>query len=235
MTFSTKRMYAIFQKDLKDLSKNMFVGTTMLMPIVLAAIYGAMGLDSIEIHYMMINLTFVAVTVFIQSAIIAEEKEKNTLRNLMLSPASLTEILTGKSLVSFILTVITIVICAFLTEYEPASMLPVAVAILLSSVFYLTLGTLLGLLSRSVVEASVLFTPVLFIFGFGSMVLAFAEDYPILSVIEYLPNVQIIEFAEKVEAGTALSGMLSHLAIIALWAVAAAVVTAIVYRKKEMD
>jgi len=235
MIFSTKRMYAIFQKDLKDLSKNMFVGTTMLMPIVLAAIYGAMGLDSIEIHYMMINLTFVAVTVFIQSAIIAEEKEKNTLRNLMLSPATLTEILTGKSLVSFILTVITIVICAFLTEYEPASLLPVALAILLSSVFYLILGTLLGLLSRSVVEASVLFTPVLFIFGFGSMVLGFAEDYPILSIVEYLPNVQIIQFAEKVEAGTAIAGMLTHLGIIALWVVGAAIATAIVYRKKEMD
>src|SRR5690625_5660955 len=77
----------------------------------------------------------------------------------MLSPATLPEILGGKSLVSFILTCLTIVLCAKLTGYEPASFPLIIIAIIISSLFYLALGTLLGLLSRSVIEASVIMLP----------------------------------------------------------------------------
>lgn len=100
MTLSWKRIYAIFNKDLKDLSKNMYVSSVLIMPIVLAFLYSNMGEVTIELHYLVINMTLASVTAFIQCAVIAEEKEKHTLRGLMLSPASLTEILTGKSLVT---------------------------------------------------------------------------------------------------------------------------------------
>src|SRR5690625_7823781 len=99
----------------------MYVGTSLLMPIILAIFYGKMGEIPIEMHYLIINLALVAVAFFVQCAIIAEEKEKNTLRGLMLSPATLPEILGGKSLVSFILTCLTIVLCAKLTEIGRAS------------------------------------------------------------------------------------------------------------------
>src|SRR5690625_400989 len=120
MTFSLKRMKAIFQKDLKDLSKSMYVCTSLLMLIILAIFYGKMGEIPIEMHYLIINLALVAVAFFVQCAIIAEEKEKHTLRGLMLAPATLPEILGGTSLVRFIFTCITIGLCAKLSGYEPA-------------------------------------------------------------------------------------------------------------------
>src|SRR5699024_12795497 len=60
--------------------------------------------SDLEAHYLIINLTLVAVAFFVQSALIAEEREKNTLRGLMLSPATIPEILSGKSLVSLLMT-----------------------------------------------------------------------------------------------------------------------------------
>src|SRR5690606_39173865 len=96
---------AIFQKDFKDFSRNMAVSVVIIIPPILAAIYGRMGVDSIESHYMIINIAFSMVAAFVQCCLIAEEKEKNTLRGLMLSPASTGEILAGKSLLSFILTI----------------------------------------------------------------------------------------------------------------------------------
>ena len=46
---------------------------------------GKMGDDiAIEAHYMVINFTMVIVGSFVQCSLIAEEKEKNTLRGLML-------------------------------------------------------------------------------------------------------------------------------------------------------
>ena len=100
---SLKRVNAIFQKDFKDFSRNYAVSIVIFVPIVLGAIYGRMGVDTIETHFMLINMTFSMVAAFVQCCLIAEEKEKNTLRGLMLSPASTAEILGGKSLLTFLL------------------------------------------------------------------------------------------------------------------------------------
>ncbi|MFD1850898.1 ABC transporter permease [Oceanobacillus bengalensis] len=235
MTFRVKRMYAIFQKDLKDLSKNMYIGSTVFMAVLLAALYGRMDGITLELHFMVINMTFAIVTGFIQCAIIAEEKEKNTLRGLMLSPATISEIMAGKSLVSFITTIVTLIICMWLTGYTPASILPIAIAIILSIFFYIAMGTLLGLLSKSVMEASVIVLPVLFIFGFGSFLVGFIDEYPVLKVIEYFPNVQIIDLAYKVEEGLGFGDIWSHLGVIMAWVVVTALITIVVFKKREMD
>lgn len=96
----------------------------------------------------------------------------------MLSPATTGEILGGKSLVSFILTIVTVVICAKLTGYEPTNLLIISIAVFVSVLFYIALGTLLGLLSKSVAEASVLILPIMFVFGFGTMFQGLMEKYP---------------------------------------------------------
>ena len=55
---------------------------------------------------------------------IAEEKEKNTLRGLLLSPLNTFEIFIGKSLLSFLLTVLMIVIVTLISQFEvPANVL----------------------------------------------------------------------------------------------------------------
>ncbi|WP_339217248.1 ABC transporter permease [Ornithinibacillus sp. FSL M8-0202] len=235
MTLSWKRIYAIFNKDLKDLSKNMYVSSVLIMPIVLAFLYSNMGEVTIELHYLVINMTLASVTAFIQCAVIAEEKEKHTLRGLMLSPASLTEILTGKSLVSFFLSIIAIVVCAMITGYEPTNLPVIAVALVISMLFYLALGTIMGLLSRTVLEASVIFLPIIFLFGFGSLLVLLVEQYPALSFIEYLPNIQLVEIAYDVEAGLGFGDVWLNLVILLAWAAVLSLLTAFVYKKKEMD
>jgi ABC-2 type transport system permease protein len=228
-------MNAIFQKDLKDLSRNMYVATTLLMPLILAILYRNTGIISIETHFLIINLTFVAVTFFIQSAIIAEEKEKNTLRGLMLSPATLPEILGGKSLVSFLLTLVTIFLCTKILDYVPAHPTWVVTGMIISTLFYLALGTLLGLLSRSVIEASVIMLPVMFIFGFGSFLELIIDKYPILTFAIYLPNLQLIDLANQVESGAGIASVWTKLAIIFAWFVMTALITVIVFKRREVD
>lgn len=235
MMFSMKRMNAIFQKDLKDLSKNMYVGTSLIMPFVLAIFYRQMDVISIEVHYLVINLAFVAITFFIQCAMIAEEKEKNTLRGLMLSPATLSEILAGKSLVSFFMTCITIFILVKILGYEPTNPGLVIIAMFISTLFYLALGTLLGLLSRTVIEASVIVLPVMFIFGFGSFLEILIDKYPMLSFTTYLPSQQLIELANKVQSGLGIADVWMNLVALLVWLIATAILTVIVYQKREMD
>ncbi|HLQ41006.1 MAG TPA: ABC transporter permease [Tetragenococcus sp.] len=235
MTFSMKRMVAIFQKDLKDLSKNMFVGTAFILPFMMAFLYRNMDTNSIEEHYLVINLAFVSIAFFVQCALIAEEKEMNTLRGLMLSPATIPEILGGKSLVSFILTIVTIIICTKFTGYQPNHLVLISVALLLSLIFYLAVGTMLGLLAKTVVEASIIMMPVVFVFGFSSFIPMLADKYPVLSFAEYLPSVQLVEFAKDIQAGSGLVDTWHYLLIILGWLVLAVFLTIAVYRKKELD
>ncbi|WP_096270827.1 ABC transporter permease [Paucisalibacillus globulus] len=235
MTLSWKRINAILQKDWKDLWKNYFVSSIILLPIVMAVFYGRIMDPTIDLHYMIINLALASVTAFIQCAVIAEEKEKHTLRGLMLSPASVFEILIGKSLVTIILSVITIIVCAYLTGYNPTNIIMVVIALIISMVFYLGIGTILGLISRTIIEASFIIMPVIFLFGFGSVLMGLVEKYPSLSFVEYLPNIQLIEFAYKVEAGAGFGDLWSYLAVITAWAVVGIILSGIVYKKRQLD
>lgn len=235
MMFSLRRINAIFQKDYKEFSRNMAVSSVIFMPPILAAIYGRMGVDSIESHYLIINMTFAMITAYVQCCLIAEEKEKNTLRGLMLSPATTGEILSGKSLLSFLLTGVVIVISAFLSEYKPENITVVATAIILSSFFYIGLGTLLGLFAKSVMEASVIVIPAMILFSFGSFITKMAIQYPILKVANYLPNIQLIELATEVENGAHFGDVLSQLAVIIIWVMIIWLLTVVTYRKRMVD
>lgn len=235
MTLSIKRVYAIFQKDLKDLSKNMFISSTILMPIILAIFYGRMKDVPIEVHYILINLSLVLLGAYVQCAIIAEEKERNTLRGLMLSPATIMDILTGKSLVSFLLTMLTIIICAILSGYEPTNFMLITIGIIVSAFFYIALGTLLGLLTKSVMEASVVILPFMFILGFGSSIEPLIEKYPMLTFTKYMPNIQLVDLANKVQAGSGMMDVWSNIVFILGWFIVTAVFVVIVFKRKQLD
>lgn len=235
MMISFKRMNAILQKDFKDFSRNMAVSSVIFVPLILGAFYGRMGVDSIETHFMLVNMTFGMVAAFVQCCLIAEEKEKNTLRGLMLSPASTADILGGKSLLTFIMTMVVVFFTVYLAEYKPANVAIIAVAIILSSFFYIALGTLLGLYSKSVLEASVIVMPVIIIFSLGSFVTLVVEKYPILQAATYLPNTQLIELATKVEAGAGFGDVLVEFAIILGWVIASIILTVVIYRKRMVD
>lgn len=235
MNLSIKRVNAIFQKDFKDFSRNWAVSMVIFLPLFMAAVYSRMGVDTLNAHYMVFNMTFALIATYVQCCLIAEEKEKNTLRGLMLSPANTSEILGGKSLLSFVLTIVILLGSALLAEYKPVNIGIIASALVVSSFFYIGVGTLLGLWARSVMESSIIVLPVLGIFSFGSFALPMAEQYPILNVLTYFPNSQLIEIAVKVEEGLGFGDVWSHFAIIIVWILAIAALTIAVYRKRMVD
>ncbi|OBZ11363.1 MULTISPECIES: ABC transporter permease [Bacillales] len=235
MTFSMKRVMTIMQKDYKDLSRNLYVSMTLFIPLIMAAIFGRLDSGTVDAQYMIINMAFIMVATYIQSSLIAEEKEKNTLRGLMLSPASTFEIFCGKSLLTFISTAVIVFLSSMLIDYHPKNMLIVTAALFLSAIFYLGVGTWIGLLTKSVMEASVAIVPAILIFTFGSLVIPFIEKYPILGIVEYMPNFQLIDLARQVEAGAGMVDVWPNMGIILVWAIAIHVLSVYVYKKSMMD
>ncbi|WP_226528617.1 ABC transporter permease [Metabacillus niabensis] len=235
MTFSVKRTLAIFQKDYKDISKNMYVSFTAIIPLVMALLYGSQGEMTIDTQYIIINMTLSLVAAFIQCSLIAEEKEKNTLRGLMLSPASTVEILAGKGMLTFITTIFIITVSCFLIEYKPENVMVIAIAIVLSTLFYIGLGTFLGLMTKSVMEASVVIMPFFFLFTFSSYALLLAEKFPILKAVEYMPNTQLVELAREVQSGAGIVDVWTNLIVIMIWIIVIFALAYRIFKKRMMD
>ena len=223
MTFSFKRVNAIFIKDWKDLLRNSYVLFTLAIPLVFAAWLGRMsGEESAVFSTYPINLALIIAGAFIQAAMVAEEKEKHTLRGLLLSPASTAEVFVGKSALSAAMGVAVVIGSIFLSEYKVPSPLLFTVSVLLGLVFYIAIGTILGLLSRTVMETSIIGMPVLIIFGMSSMVKTMVENTTIVTLIDYLPNEQ-------------LNAIMENLLVLCVWAASSIVLTIIIYQKRRID
>lgn len=231
MNMSFTRIQAIFMKDYKEFSRNYAVSVMVFLPLILAFAYNKIGTSSIDVYFLPINLVFAVVTAYVQCCLIAEEKEKNTLRNLMLSPASLADILIGKSLFVFIVTVVVVSLAIFLVGYEPANLLILAIALLLSTVFYIALGTLCGLFAKTIMEASIIVMPVMFIFSFGPFALSLASVYPILELAKWLPSSQLVLLAEALEGPYTMMDCIIPIVTITVWSLLTWGITGFIYKK----
>lgn len=76
MTFSWKRVNAIFQKDFKEFTRNIAVSMVIYLPVLMAAIFSRMGMDPIVNSNFTIGFAFTMVGSYVQCCLIAEEKEK---------------------------------------------------------------------------------------------------------------------------------------------------------------
>ncbi|MBM7578674.1 ABC transporter permease [Jeotgalibacillus terrae] len=234
MNVSVKRMRAIFIKDYKEFSRNYAISTMVLMPLFLAFFYQSAGASTLDIYFLPINMTFAAVTTFIQACLIAEEKENNTLRSLMMSPASMTDILIGKSALVFSITLAVVALTMIILGFTPANLLILISALMISTVFYIGLGIICGLFTKTVMEASVAILPVMVIFSLGPLGRGLAETYPVLEVLKWLPSAQLIMLEEYSAAGQT-SDVGIALAVITVWTIITLAVASILFKKRMKD
>src|SRR5699024_2685702 len=114
------RVAAIFEKDLKEFMRNMMLFTSVLIPIVLEAFFGridggAGGVPN-EMVIIIAGVVFTAVTFSSMMTMMAEENEKDTLRGLLQSPATIIDIIAGKSAVITLMTIISLVVSIMMTN-----------------------------------------------------------------------------------------------------------------------
>ena len=228
------RIQAIFEKDLKDFLKNTMTIFMPPLPIFLAFLYSRMGDGMGEavplmIVYIVVGITYSAVTAGSMMMLMAEENEKKTLRGLIMSPASYIEIIIGKSLVTFLMTFISLVLSLIImgskAMMEPQHIL----GLLLLFLFFLFLGIGVGLFVKTVGMTTAYLMPMMFIFGFTPMIdfLGLSEGSLIMKVASYLPLSQLIEMAD--------TGSWVPIGIVLIWTLAAALFAFICFQRVKKD
>ncbi|KMK78059.1 ABC transporter permease [Alkalihalobacillus pseudalcaliphilus] len=230
---SLKRIQTVLIKDYKDLMKNAYILSTVVLPILFAYMFGRGEEVPLAMTVIPIILAMVVVGSFVQAGMIAEEKEKNTLRGLLLSPLNTFEIFIGKSLLSFLLTVLMIVIVTLISQFEvPANVLLFSLAVLVSTIFFIALGTILGLISRTVIETSVVGLPIMLIFGMGSLFRELFSSEVILTILNYLPDGQFLSLVVSLDNG---GPVLEHFLVLGIWAFVAIIVCVIIFKRRRFD
>lgn len=190
------RVAAIFEKDFKEFMRNMMLFTSVLIPIVISAFFGRMeaGTDGVpnEMVIIIVGVVFTAVTFSSMMTMMAEENEKDTLRGLLQSPATIMDIIAGKSSVITLMTIISLVASIMLIETTGFWSVENIGGLILLGIFFLNLGIGVGLLVKSVATTSVYLIPIMFIFGFTPYIefLVTDETHIARQIAEYLPLYQ---------------------------------------------
>ncbi|MFC6293350.1 hypothetical protein BHU61_08155 [Macrococcus epidermidis] len=226
------RVMAIAEKDFKEFMRNMMLLTMPILPIVMSLIFSKTPLQGDggkSLAILMIAICLGAVLTGTMMTMIAEEKEKNTLRGLVNSPASMLDILIGKSLVVSFFTIITIFISLIIIDVSVLTNGKMIIGFILLFLFFLFIGIAIGLAVKNVSETSVYYLPVLFLFAmaptFSNM--GFDKDNFFVRLNSYSPTAQYDLLAQNND--------IKHIIIIGIWTLISFIITAFLFKKNSID
>lgn len=202
MKSSLRKIKALVKKEFTDFTRNNNVSVISLLPLILVIILGTIAknnedfpLSGFSLLSLGINMNLVFVSSFAMSMMIAEEKEKQTLRTLMLSSVKPLEFIISKAIIIFILSLFTnSAIYIFTGLSMDGFLLHVLLSIPLAWIMML-IGACVGMIAKNQMATSVYGMPVILVFMllplFGS----------INSIMEFfvklLPNQVVLKLLEQ--------------------------------------
>ena len=235
MTFSMKRFSAILRKEMQDLKTNAQVLLMAILPLGLALFYKQMGGGKEFLAGIVIVMVLSMVTTITQATLIAEEKEKHTLRVMMLSPASPVEAILGKSLPIMVLSILLSIISLFLLDTLKGNVFLLMIIILLGVLLFIIIGTMIGLLAKNLVQVSILGTPIMMIFFAGPLLHLFVKNEIAKKILYYVPTNHIFNAITDALEGKGFSTLSGNLMNVSIWVFITFILFLFVYKKKQLD
>lgn len=186
---SLRKTMAIFKKQIKDTLKNRTVLIQFIMfPLLTIIIHNAMLVDGMPKNYFVVLFA----TMYIgmapltgMAAIISEEKEKNTLRVLMMSNVRAGEYLIGVGAYIFLLCMLGAVVFGIVGDYQVTVMFQFLFVMSIGILTSLLIGAAIGTWSKNQMSATSISIPVMMIFSFMPMLAMFNESIAKVSRFTY--------------------------------------------------
>lgn len=242
MEFSMRKVSGLFNKEIKDIGKNKNILLMCLLPILYSFAYNKIfasqdvsdGVDKIEILIMCVGMNVVLVSGFVIAMLIAEEKEKNTLRTLMLSGVSPLEFLTGKVFITVGISEVINVVMFFIIGMKPQYLIKY---ILVSSILVLIMigiGSIIGMIAPSQMSTGVIGMPVMMIFLLLPMFARFNEG--LRKAAKFVPNHHMNLIIEKIFRGEVIgAGSGNSIVVMVVWLIITVVSFIYIYNKVGLD
>ena len=229
-----RNIAAVFSKQLKETLKNKSILIQFLMfPVMVLIMENAIVLEGMPEHFFvkLFAVMFVGMApLTCMSSILSEEKEKNTLRALMMSNVHPFEYLIGIGLYVWLMCMVGAAVFAVTGGYESKDflmfMVIMAAGILLSELT----GAVIGVFSKDQMAATSVTVPVMMVFSFLPMLSMFNESIEKIAKVTYSQQLSILING----LGTAEVKPESILVIAANFIISA-LLFALVFKKKGLE
>ena len=252
MNAALRKTGALLAKDLADLFKNPTMLVVCLLPIAFMALYSFMVGDAAGgsdltaeqqeavgpvIGQFMLgsSLCMTVGMVCTMTALygIAEEKEKRTLRTLMLANVGASQVVASKAVVALVASTVVNAVCFFVAGGEPGMLGAYLALGIVGSLPIILFSLVLGLACRDQMTAGVYSVPVLLV----ALVPMFGmANETIEKVSHWLPTGGVYDLIGLAVGGRLFSSdALAPLAVTAAWAAVGAVVFAALFKKLARD
>lgn len=191
---SIRKIMAIFLKQLKETGKNKEVLLQFLMfPLIAFLMSYFIELKDMPQNYFVILFAtmFVGMAPLTSiAAIISEEKEKNTLRILMMSNVKASEYLLGIGSYIFLACMAGTAVFAMTGHYSGLKLVEFVCIMAVGIIISILLGATIGITSRNQMGATSVTVPVMLVLSFLPMLAAFNDKIKLVSQFLYSQQVQ---------------------------------------------
>lgn len=229
-----KNIKAVFMKQILDTVKNKTIFIQFLMfPVMVIIMETAVKIEDMPEHFFvkLFAVMFVGMApLTCMSAIISEEKEKNTLRALMMSNVKPWQYLISIGVYVFIMCMAGTAVFAILGEYKGAELAMFLFSMMSGIVLSEIIGAVIGIFSGNQMAATSLTIPVMMIFSFVPMLSMFNESIKKFAGIIY--SQQISDLINGIGASEVSAG---SILVIAVNFVVGLVLFAVAYKKKGLE
>jgi ABC-2 type transport system permease protein len=238
MNVSRRRVSALLKKEVKDLSKNINVLFMCVLPVMFCFMYsklfGNLENGKLAILNLCLTMNCVLVSGSATSMLIAEEKEKNTLRALMLAGVSPLEFLVGKAIIILLLSIGTNILMFFIMGMELSYLAQFIIITTLVVISITEFGAVVGIIAENQMSTGTIGVP---FFMSIFLIPTFGRVYDVLKkVSELLPNYNMEILLKRIINNEPINISYAYnIAVILVWIIIGAGVFAYTYSKKKLD
>lgn len=230
------KIKALFKLGIEDLTKNMNVFIYVIMPLAFALLYSNIGAMPAEFLFslcVLLNLSMVPVA--LMGTIIAEEKEKNTLRTLLLNDVNGFEILFAKASICMMFVIFNNLFIYYIAGLPLEDFILYQLVALFVSLAVIFFGAFVGLLAKNQMSAGLLSMPFMFLFMAPIFIEMIQNDIA-TKISSILPTDAMMTIFRKVSEGTAeISTIGMPIFIIGIWLIGSILLFNFVYKKVGVD
>jgi len=242
MEFTMRKVRALFKKEIKTLPKNKNILLISIMPVAFSIIYSQIfgdlssgeGMSKMDIIFMCLSMNLTLVSSYMMGMLISEEKEKNTLRSLILSGVAPMEFLAGKMLITLLITTISNIAMYLIIGLELQYLGIYVILTTLVVLSMIEIGAIIGMIAPNQMSTGVIGMPILIIF-FMIPVFAMLNE-TMKKIAEFLPNYVLKLMLDRVMKGETIgTESIGNIAILLIWIIISAVAFIFTYHKVGLD
>lgn len=188
-----RHICAILWKQMKDTLKNKTILIQFLMfPMMTIIMENAIEIENMPEHFfatLFASMFIGMAPLTAMSSIISEEKEKDTLRVLLMSNVKPSAYLAGVGIYVFLMCMIGAVIIAFAGGYQGKAIWSFILVMAVGIIVSVMTGAVIGTMSKNQMMATSVMMPVMMIFSFVPMLSMFNETIEKIGKVIYTQQI----------------------------------------------